>query len=544
MDIALVGARLVLAATFALAAFAKLGDQDGSRKAVAAFGVPGRLVSPVAGILPFAELAVAVALVPGLSGWYGALAALALLAAFSAAIAVNLARGRRPECRCFGQIGSGPIGASTLLRNGLLGALAIFVAVRGPTQPALDPGSLLAGLSPVELVTLSIATLALLGTVAVFWLLFETLRQQGRMLLQLESIEGRLNAGLGAASLPSNPVTDNAAAAAPLGMTASRPAPTFTLPGLAGEMYSLDALCAAEVPVLLLFVDPHCGPCASLLPDVATWQREQADRLTVAIISRGSVADNRAKVSGLGLTTVLLQKDFEVADSFGVTGTPSAVIVRADGTIGSEVRPGPDPIRALVSEILGAGVPSPIVNGGHGHAHAGHDHGGHDHSGHDHAHAGHDHAGHAGHQHAGHGQAVAAPLRGLGDQAPEIRLTDLDGEPRSLTAMRGDKTLVLFWNPGCGFCQQMLPELQAWEASRSASDPRLFVISDGSIEANRQLNLRSPIVLDPTFSTGAAFGATGTPSGVLIDAKGRVASSVAAGAPAVFALIRGPGPQA
>jgi peroxiredoxin len=134
-------------------------------------------------------------------------------------------------------------------------------------------------------------------------------------------------------------------------------------------------------------------------------------------------------------------------------------------------------------------------------------------------------------------------IRGIGDLAPEIRLTDLDGEPRSLAAMRGDKTLVLFWNPECGFCQQMLPDLQAWEAGRTASDPRLFLVSGGSVEANRRLNLRSPIVLDPTFSTGSAFGATGTPSGVLVDAKGLVASSVASGAQAVFALIGAPGPQ-
>jgi hypothetical protein len=44
--------------------------------------------------------------------------------------------------------------------------------------------------------------------------------------------------------------------------------------------------------------------------------------------------------------------------------------------------------------------------------------------------------------------------------------------------------------------------------------------------------------LDQQFATGRAFGASGTPSTVLIDAEGKVASEVAVGAPAVMELAR------
>lgn len=47
MDAALLIARLVLVAVFALAAITKLLDRDGSRQAVAAFGVPPALANPV-----------------------------------------------------------------------------------------------------------------------------------------------------------------------------------------------------------------------------------------------------------------------------------------------------------------------------------------------------------------------------------------------------------------------------------------------------------------------------------------------------------------
>ena len=51
----------------------------------------------------------------------------------------------------------------------------------------------------------------------------------------------------------------------------------------------------------------------------------------------------------------------------------------------------------------------------------------------------------------------------VGEPAPEVALPDLEGQTVKLEDFRGEETLVLFWNPGCGFCQQMLPDLKAWE---------------------------------------------------------------------------------
>jgi hypothetical protein len=54
------------------------------------------------------------------------------------------------------------------------------------------------------------------------------------------------------------------------------------------------------------------------------------------------------------------------------------------------------------------------------------------------------------------------------------------------------------------------------------------------------MGLRSLVVLDPGFQAGAAFGAGGTPMGILIDTTGRIASNLAAGAQAVLALANAP----
>jgi hypothetical protein len=69
--------------------------------------------------------------------------------------------------------------------------------------------------------------------------------------------------------------------------------------------------------------------------------------------------------------------------------------------------------------------------------------------------------------------------------------------------------------------------------------PRLLVVSHGTVEANRAMGFRSPVVLDQTLDTGRAFGASGTPSAVLVDRKGNVASELAVGSPAVLQLAGG-----
>jgi thiol-disulfide isomerase/thioredoxin len=97
---------------------------------------------------------------------------------------------------------------------------------------------------------------------------------------------------------------------------------------------------------------------------------------------------------------------------------------------------------------------------------------------------------------------------------------------------------VLFWNPGCGFCQQMLPDLKEWEATSPEGAPKLLVVSAGSEEANKEMDFASPVLLDHQFAVGSAFGASGTPSAVLVDAEGKVASEITVGAPAVMELAR------
>jgi methylamine dehydrogenase accessory protein MauD len=429
--------------------------------------------------LPLAELAVAGALIPAALAWWGAIGALSLLLLFVMGITINLARGRKPDCHCFGQLYSSPAGWKTLGRNGILAAVAGFVVWQGREGAGPSAISWIETLSTAQLVGL-IVGLVVLGLVATqWWFLVHLLRQNGRLLVRLEALEERFAAGDGAA------LSQNGSQQA-VGLPVGANAPAFNLSGLYGETLTLEALRASDKPVMLLFTDPGCGPCNTLLPEIGRWQ-EHADKLTIALISRGSAEENRTKISEHGVTNVVLQEDWEVAHSYQAAGTPSAVLVQPDGKVGSPVVAGAEAIRSLVTHLVKPQAPIPVA-------------------------------------------------RKIGDPAPEIKLPDLRGETIELKDFEGEKTLVLFWNPGCGFCQRMLDDLRAIESDPPKGVPRILVVSAGTVEANEAMGLRSPVVLDQQFAIGHAFGASGTPSAVLVDERGKIASEVAVGAPAVLKL--------
>jgi peroxiredoxin len=272
------------------------------------------------------------------------------------------------------------------------------------------------------------------------------------------------------------------AGAPEFGLELGTPAPMFTARDSAGAELTLDDLLAPGPPLLLVFAITACGPCRALLPEVAAWQAEHAGRLTLAVASDGAPEEVSAEAEALGLDHVLVDQGAELHRAFEATGTPSAVLVAPDGAIASRVASGPEAIEAIVRDVIDApGVP------------------------------------------------IGAPV-------PLLELPSLEGERLSLADLRGRDTLLLFWDPQCGYCRAMHDDLMAWETSANGSTPQLVVVSSGDEVATRSEGFRSKVLLDEDFAAGAEFGVTGTPMAVLLDADGHVASGVAPGAEAVLAL--------
>jgi uncharacterized membrane protein YphA (DoxX/SURF4 family) len=129
MDVAGVVIRALLGVVFLVAGIAKLADPPGTREALAGFGVPARLVSWLAVLVPVAEVGVVFLLALNATARIGCWAALALLLAYAGGIARAMSRGEAPDCHCIGRFASEPAGPRPLLRSLALAGLAAIAAL-------------------------------------------------------------------------------------------------------------------------------------------------------------------------------------------------------------------------------------------------------------------------------------------------------------------------------------------------------------------------------------------------------------------------------
>jgi uncharacterized membrane protein YphA (DoxX/SURF4 family) len=329
MESALLGARLLLAVVFAAAAAGKVRDRAGFGTALAGFGVPAGLISLLGVVVPAVELVTAGLLLPVSLAPVGAALASGLLGVFTLAVVLNLARGRAPDCRCFGGADPAPIGGATLARNGALLVAALSVMVLGPGAggPALAEAGMAGGLA-----LLAVPALGALG-----WLAGrEHARAQG-----LARRVATLTRQLADAEARDTVLPD-------AGLPPGTPAPAFDLPLLAGDRATLTTLTASGRPVLLLFSSAHCPSCAELWSDVGRWQTALRDRVAVTVVATGSAMAIEMKLMGTGVRDAVLAEGTDVEQQYRVAGVPSAVVVGADGTIASETVMGPAAVRDLV----------------------------------------------------------------------------------------------------------------------------------------------------------------------------------------------------
>lgn len=134
------------------------------------------------------------------------------------------------------------------------------------------------------------------------------------------------------------------------GLKAGTPAPTFRLPDLQGRYVSLDDYQSQRV--LLVFSDPHCGPCDELAPHLVRLHRERRDRgIAVILVGRGTVEENRTKAEKFGFEfPVVLQDNWKLSKEYGIFATPVAFLIAEDGVIAQDVAVGKDAILSLAAD--------------------------------------------------------------------------------------------------------------------------------------------------------------------------------------------------
>jgi peroxiredoxin len=504
MEVVLLVARLVLALVFGVAGIAKAADRTGSLRAVTEFGVPKWLTTPLSWGLPFIEILIALALVPLSTAWWGSIAALAMLLIFTAAIGINLARGRSPDCHCFGKLHSEPVSLGTLARDLVLVAVAGLVVAQGRNNPGLSALSWLKELRTAE-VTLLILGTCLVGLLAVATVfLNRMLKQQAKLLSGIEAVRIAVSE-----DGEHGTIVRKEAAPPQEGLPIGAMAPRFSLSTVNSDAISLDDLLEQGKSVLLVFASPNCWGCKVLLPVVRVWQTDYANQLTVAVVSKGTLEENRSQMAKYEINDLLVDEDSEVSDNYQAKWSPAAVLINPDGRIASHLSLGDGAIRQWLRNLISSGqLQNTGVDENDSSVHIPQ-------------------------------VALNYAVRKIGEPAPSFELKDLSGKLVRLQDLRGSTTLLLFWHPRCKICKTLSYDLLAWEEHPPAGAPKLVFVAHGEPKEIKAGNKRfkSTTLLDPSFDIAPLFGTKFTPSAILIDSEGRIASSLAIRADNVRALI-------
>ncbi len=230
--------------------------------------------------------------------------------------------------------------------------------------------------------------------------------------------------------------------------------------------------------------------------------------LSIALISTGNLEENRSKASEHGVAGVYVQDGRAVNEAYGISGTPSAVLVAPNGAMTEPIATGADNIRQLLNRALAPVAPEVI-------------------------------------------QVPAAPpararlrLRPrFRSRSPLARLCLSGGSPPSTAGGstwprgKGAERCSCSGIPQCGFCERLQDDLLAWEKARGPARSPAGADRRRPREHQPGAPLRRADRARPGQLDHARLrGARHADSALLIDGRGRVASELAVGGPAVLAL--------
>lgn len=487
MDIVLLILRLILFGVFAVAGISKLLDPEGAKKAMRDFGTPEEFTDFFAVGLPFAEIVFAVCLLFVSMSWVGAAGALLLLTTFIGGMIWQMAQGNAPDCHCFGQIHSEPVGKKSLIRNIIFALMALVLLFSGRTNQGTDLAATAGGMVQIVLILF----LAVVGVLLLGYLV-KVAAQQNEIMRRLGVLEF--------ASGDPGAVERNEAGAPSDGLPIGAPLPDFSISDLNGRVVQLDHLLMGRKPFLFLFVGAQCAPCESLLPEIREWEVLLGNKLKFVFVSHGDLELNKQKFGTDPQRTVLVEKGRELANRLNAKWTPTALYVDADGNIASHIAAGDSAIRRLIELIKLRDLNDDFVY----------------------------FLGLNGHRRPNIGEAV-----------PPFSVTDISGREVTEKDLTGRKTLVAFSSPTCGHCVELMKEIRDWEAKRGPGDPQVVIFTDGDDEEERKLGINAPIIVDKDYRTAAKLGMRGVPSAVLIDETGTIVTEAAVGSNNIWSLIGG-----
>lgn len=180
---------------------------------------------------------------------------------------------------------------------------------------------------------------------AMLFVLYEVVKQQGRVLLRLDGIEKQLEA-LAAPAAAAQPEVAQ-------GMAAGEAFPPFKLANLDGNAVALEDFAGRKA--LVVNWSPQCGFCTRIAPELA--RLRQAFRLRnveLVLASLGDAEANRKLAREHGLeAAVLLRQGAPAMAAFDGFGTPAAYLLDEQARIAKPLAVGADRVPVLARYAVG-----------------------------------------------------------------------------------------------------------------------------------------------------------------------------------------------
>lgn len=498
IEVIIFAGQLVIAGIFLFAAGTKLIDRSGLRNTIIDFGLAQRSTKYLVYGIPILEVSFSVMLLTEFYAWWGAIGILLLLLSFLTAMIINITyRKARPPCHCFGEGHSQPIGTRTLIRNGILIGVTLFIVMQGPFAIQRTMSEVFAMMfSPYEFVLPPVIFVTIVLVVMTCICYQQTRRFRSKLEDSEQTESGLFSTYPRAKSYPRD------------GPAIGSRATNFTSVDTNGVTRTLHSFTKVGKPVLLFFTSPTCRPCNNLFPSISKWQKNHADEISIVIISRGALEENREKTIQYQLSNLLIEHDNEVSVSYDVYGTPAAILIYPDRSIGSSIAMGAEQISALVMKSVTHidHYPKYIDEGEKEEEKQGI-------------------------------LPVSTSSINIGAPIPSLRLLDINGKTVELAKLKGKKFAMIFWSPHCIFCEQLLESLKILKTSDEEQISMLILISSYEGSLSQFDGFLYPVVVDLSSEVQKLFGIKTTPAAVLIDEYGKIATTVRSGASAVLSLL-------
>jgi peroxiredoxin len=333
--------------------------------------------------------------------------------------------------------------------------------------------------------------------ISLWTILYQVVKQQGRLLLRLDELDRRLShAGLGAADGQDG---------LEVGTSVSLP----RVPDLEGRMVSLDDYRGQRI--LLVHWSPDCVFCELLAPDLAPLQadlRTHSVRLVLASLQDAESNRKLAREHGLACPILLLPKDDPlVRETFQGLGTPVAYLLDDRGRVAQPVAVGGDAILALAGGIVGRPAKRSRLPG---------------------------------ERPLSQSRIERNGLK-AGTTAPVFRLPALEGGTVNLEDFRGRRVLLVFSDPQCGPCEELAPHLVGIHRQHGDDGLVVLMVTRGDLDENRRkadrYGFEFPVAVQDGWRLSKQYGIFAMPVAFFIDEEGMITKDVALGVAEIRALV-------